>query len=124
MKYFTSTEAKTRFGEFIEAGMKGGVCLTRNGRPAGYLIPADDYEKGEAHSPGVAPGGGIAETLTLYSLGKIPRLCAMQRIGILDYGLLLRLLNAAGLPHPRPKEQDRRKLDKAFDAFMDQAQDG
>lgn len=122
MKYFTSTEAKTHFGEFIEAGMKSGVCLTRNGRPAGYLVPADEYKKDETHQRGVVEGGGIEEILTMYSLGKIPRLSAMQRIGITDYGLLLRLLNAAGLPHPTTKERDRRKLDQAFDAFFDQSE--
>lgn len=46
----------------------------------------------------------------------------MQQLGIADYGLLLRLLGAAGLPYPTPKEKDRRKLDQAFEVFMDQAQ--
>src|SRR5450759_1481549 len=106
MKSFTSTEAKTRFGEFIEAGMKSGVCLTRNGRPAGYLIPADEYEKFEHYRPSAdGAGNGVEEVLTMYSLGKIPRQSAMRQIGIADYGLLLRLLNAAGLPHPALKEK-------------------
>ncbi|MBV5322218.1 MAG: type II toxin-antitoxin system prevent-host-death family antitoxin [Ilumatobacteraceae bacterium] len=122
LKYFTSTEAKTRFGEFIEAGMKSGVCLTRNGRAAGYLVPADEYEKSEARAPASTAANGVEEILTQYSLGKVPRSSAMQQLGISDYGLLLRLLNAAGLPYPTPKEKDRRKLDQAFDAFMDQAQ--
>ena len=43
MKNFTSTEAKTRFGEFMETGMKEGVWVTRNGRPAGYFVPAEKY---------------------------------------------------------------------------------
>lgn len=124
MKYFTPAEAKTRFGEFIETGIKSGVCLTRNGRAAGYLVPANHYEQGEIHPPSPSGGfaNGIEEILTQYSLGKIPRLAAMQQAGIADYGQLLRLLNAAGLPHPIPKEKDRRKLDLAFDAFMAQTQ--
>ena len=122
MKYFTATEAKTRFGEFIEAGMKSGVCLTRNGRAAGYLVPAGEYEKSEARAPASAAANGVEEILTQYSLGRLPRLSAMQQLGIADYGLLLRLLNAAGLPYPTPKEKDRRQRDQTFDAFMDQAQ--
>ncbi|OGB74168.1 MAG: hypothetical protein A2496_00105 [Burkholderiales bacterium RIFOXYC12_FULL_60_6] len=123
MKYFTSTEAKTRFGEFIEAGMKSGVCLTRNGRAAGYLVPAEEYEKSELGQPASVAANGVEEILTQYSLGRIPRLSAMQQLEMTDYGLLLRLLNAVGLPRPTPKEKGRRKLDQAFDVFMEQAQD-
>jgi len=120
MKYFTSTEAKTRFGEFIAAGMKSGVCLTKNGRAAGYLVPADEYEKQAARPVSSMATNGIEEVLTQYSLGQLPRFVAMQQLGIADYGLLLRLLNAAGLPHPRAKAAERRKFDQAFDEFMAQ----
>ena len=121
MKYFTSTEAKTRFGEFIAAGMKSGVCLTKNGRAAGYLVPADEYEKQATRVVANVTANGIEEVLAQYALGKLPRLAAMQQLGIVDYGLLLRLLNAAGLPHPRVKAAERRKFDQAFDDFMLQA---
>lgn len=122
LKYFTSTEAKTRFGEFIEAGMKSGVCLTRNGRAAGYLIPAQEYEMSEVRLPASTPANGIGEILVQYSLGQVPRLSAMQQLGISDYGLLLRLLNAAGLPYPTPKKKERHKLEQEFEVFMNQAQ--
>jgi hypothetical protein len=44
--------------------------------------------------------GGNLQVLVDYSLGRIPRRVAMQQIGVTDYGDLLRLLNAAQLPHP------------------------
>lgn len=118
MKYFTSTEAKTRFGEFIAAGMKSGVCLTKNGRAAGYLVPADDFEKQSKRPLGNAAANGVEEVLVQYSLGRLPRLVAMQQLGLLDYGMLLRLLNAAGLPYPVAKVAQRRQCDQAFDDFM------
>lgn len=43
---------------------------------------------------------GVMQELTAYSMGQRPRAVAMAAIGIDDYGALLRLLNAANLPHP------------------------
>lgn len=122
MKNFTATEAKSRFGEFIETGMREGVCIIRNGRAAGYFIPAEEYEAkggGLGNVPNV--GNGIAEVLAGYSIGLIPRSTAMQSIGIQDFGMLLRLLNVAGLPHPRSGKTDGQKMGKSFDAFMEQS---
>ena len=115
MQNFTSTEAKTRFGEFMEIGMKEGVCVTRNGHPAGYFVPADEYTPGmrAGREPLEAPNG-IAETLAHYAIGSIPRQVAMKAIGTDDYGVLLRLLNAAGFPHPQVKGADLSRMARSF----------
>ena len=41
-----------------------------------------------------------ARDLVDYSMGRKPRLATMQALAIDDYGLLIRLLNEAGRPHP------------------------
>mgnify|MGYP003583851955 CR=1 FL=1 len=41
-----------------------------------------------------------ARALVDYSMGRKPRLATMQELAIDDYGLLIRLLNEAGLPQP------------------------
>lgn len=43
---------------------------------------------------------GVMQALTDYSLGFKPRIVVMAELGLNDYGSLLRLLNAANLPHP------------------------
>lgn len=43
---------------------------------------------------------GVVQELLNYSMGSRPRAVAMQALGVSDYGVFLRLLNAAGLPHP------------------------
>ena len=48
---------------------------------------------------GAAISGVIAALLD-YSSGRRPRAAVMAELGLQDYGALLRLLNATGLPHP------------------------
>lgn len=43
---------------------------------------------------------GVIQELIDYSLGFKPRTAVMAALGLDDYGSLLRLLNAASLPHP------------------------
>lgn len=43
---------------------------------------------------------GVLQVLLDYAMGLRPRIVAMQALGTDDYGVLLRLLNAAALPHP------------------------
>ena len=43
---------------------------------------------------------GVLQELIDYSLGFKPRSVVMGTLGLDDYGALLRLLNAASLPHP------------------------
>ena len=43
---------------------------------------------------------GVLQVLLDYSMGRVPRAAALESLGTHDYGVLLRLLNAAELPHP------------------------
>jgi 3-hydroxyisobutyrate dehydrogenase-like beta-hydroxyacid dehydrogenase len=47
-----------------------------------------------------AGASGVLQELIDYSMGRRPRAVTMDTLGIDDYGVLLRLLNAANLPHP------------------------
>jgi hypothetical protein len=48
----------------------------------------------------LSTSSGVAQALVDYSMGRKPRLATMQELAIDDYGVLIRLLNDAGLPHP------------------------
>jgi prevent-host-death family protein len=45
MKRVTALEAKTRFGEVLEAAQRQPVSITRNGRPSVVMISAESYER-------------------------------------------------------------------------------
>ncbi len=41
----TATDAKTRFGEFVDLAQKEPVTVERSGRPCAVLIAIDEYER-------------------------------------------------------------------------------
>ncbi|TAG28201.1 MAG: type II toxin-antitoxin system Phd/YefM family antitoxin [Burkholderiales bacterium] len=43
MKTFTAKEAKTHFGEFLDAMQREPVIVTKNGRSVGIMIPFGDH---------------------------------------------------------------------------------
>ncbi len=43
MKTFTAKEAKTHFGEFLDAMQREPVIVTKNGRSVGIMIPFDGH---------------------------------------------------------------------------------
>ena len=45
MKSVTALEAKTRFGEVLEAAQRQPVSITRNGRPSAVMISAESYPR-------------------------------------------------------------------------------
>jgi prevent-host-death family protein len=45
MKSVTALEAKTRFGEVIEAAQRQPISVTRNGRPSVVIISAESYDR-------------------------------------------------------------------------------
>jgi prevent-host-death family protein len=45
MKSVTALEAKTRFGEVLEAAQRQPVSITRNGRPSVVMISAESYAR-------------------------------------------------------------------------------
>jgi hypothetical protein len=80
MKTFTATDARNRFGEFLDAGMVEGVKLVRNNRTLGYFLPERQYEEWAqfARSPSVSPkkttaklSAGQLETLAAFCAGRI-----------------------------------------------------
>jgi len=44
MKTYTTTQARTRFGEFISAVQRAPVRVSRRGNPVGVMVSAQDYE--------------------------------------------------------------------------------
>jgi len=68
---------------------------------------------GGGGSPAGAASGVLQELLD-YSAGSRPRAVAIQALGISDYGGFLRLLNAAGLPHPIVPMSTRRQMADAL----------
>lgn len=45
MQTFTANEAKTRFGEFLDAAQREPVRVMRHDRVVGVLVSAQDYEQ-------------------------------------------------------------------------------
>ena len=44
----TSTEAQTRFGEFMDRAQREPVSITKNGRKFAVLLSQEDYERLQA----------------------------------------------------------------------------
>lgn len=47
MLNFTANEAKTRFGDLMTKAQREAVTITKNGRPAVVVVPAEDYAEYE-----------------------------------------------------------------------------
>lgn len=45
MKSVTALEAKSRFGEVLQAAQRQPVSITRNGRPSVVMISAESYAR-------------------------------------------------------------------------------
>ncbi len=45
MKCVTALEAKTRFGEVLEAAQRQPISITRNGRPSVVMISAESFAR-------------------------------------------------------------------------------
>ncbi len=45
MKSVTALEAKTRFGEVLEAAQRQPISITRNGRPSVVMISAESFAR-------------------------------------------------------------------------------
>lgn len=43
MRTFTANEAKTHFGELLDAAQRGPVQVTRHKRVVGVMVSAEDY---------------------------------------------------------------------------------
>ena len=109
MKTFTTTDARNKFGEFLDAGMIERVKLVRNNRVIGYFLPEREYNeltramtarlKRHEHQSH-ALHKAQEETLLLYSKGQISASETKADVGC-DYRELLALLADRGLALPR-----------------------
>ncbi len=104
MRTFSTTEARNRFGEFLDAGMVERVKLVRNNRVIGYFLPERDYA--ELMRTQVMQQkltrqltGAELETLTLYSQGKIGASEAKASMAC-NYRELISMLAQRNLPLP------------------------
>ena len=77
MKTFTATEARNKFGEFLDVGVVEGVKLVRNNRVIGYFLPERAYEELKSAAQRVTRHDSPKlsqqqeDTLVLYSQGKV-----------------------------------------------------
>ncbi len=136
MKTFTATDARNRFGEFLDSGMVEGVKVVRNNRILGYFVPEREYEVlKRAASVGVRtpelPDMSLSpeqlETLALFSQGKIASTEAKVELGC-DRRGLISLLSERGflLPHvarSRAEEMARAALEAIGLPTEDQPRD-
>lgn len=108
MKTFSTTDAKNRFGEFVDTGMVERVKLIRNNRVVGYFLPEREYN--ELTSAMIArierpePQTRLLteaqeETLALYSQGQVGASEAKADAGC-NYRELISMLAERGLALP------------------------
>jgi predicted DNA-binding protein (UPF0251 family) len=107
MKTINATDAKNRFGAFLDAGMTEGVRLVRNNRVIGYFVPAPQYAaltEAARGKPLAIAGKRLTEdqleALRLYSERHITSTEAKASLGVDRWGLL-ELLAEHGLRLPR-----------------------
>ena len=114
MKTYTATDARNRFGEFLDAGMVEGVKVVRNNRVLGYFVPERQYEEWAqfatlASMPSKKSGEKLKhdqiETLNAYCAGEIT--ASEARAGLAcDRRALIELVAMQGLtlPHVSPSQ--------------------
>lgn len=109
MKTFSTTEARNRFGEFLDTGMIERVKLVRNNRVVGYFLPERDYNEltrsvnarnKVAEQQARLLTADHEETLSLYSQGRIGASEAKADLAC-ESRELIALLNQRGLSLPR-----------------------
>ncbi len=109
MKTFSTTDARNRFGEFLDTGMVERVKLVRNNRIVGYFLPERDYNEltssVNARHKSAEPQTRLLtaaqeEALSLYSQGKIGASEAKADLAC-ESRELISLLGERGLPLPR-----------------------
>ena len=118
MKTFSTTDARNRFGEFLDAGMVERVKLVRNNRVVGYFIPEREYNEltssvnareKSAQRQNRTLSSDLEETLRLYSQGKIGASEAKADLACDTRGLLA-FLHQRGLPLPQVSRDVAEKM--------------
>jgi hypothetical protein len=109
MKTFSTTDARNRFGEFLDTGMVERVKLVRNNRVIGYFLPDRDYQEltraamtaqdASRQTPSCQLTLAQQETLGLYSQGQIAASEAKTDLGC-NCRELISMLACCGLALP------------------------
>ena len=125
MKTFSATDARNKFGDFLDTGMIEGVRVVRNNRVLGYFVPEREYERlkhvaeGTGHRPPASQAKALSpaqmETLVLYSQAKITSTEAKVDLGCDRRGLIT-LIAQNGLLLPRT---DRARADEMARVALD-----
>lgn len=77
MKTYTATDARNRFGEFLDAGMVEGVKIVRNNRTLGYFLPERQYEQwAQLAALASMPSKKLKEKLSAEQLETLTAYCA------------------------------------------------
>ena len=122
MKTFSTTEARNKFGEFLDAGMIERIKLVQNNRVIGYFLPEREYmELMRASSIEQKRPRQLSEiheeALTLYSQGQISASEAKANLDC-NYRVLLSMLaeRHLALPHVDIKRAEKMATE-ALDAL-------
>ena len=109
MKTFSATDARNRFGEFLDSGMVEGVRVVRNNRVLGYFVPEREYEElrraarsdaAASHQPTPGLRASQLDTLSRYCAVEITGSEAKADLGCDRRGLIaLVARNGFMLPH-------------------------
>ena len=125
MKTMSATDAKNRFGDLLDASAEGPVRIDRNGHPIAYTLSSDDFDLvkdllglARVQQLVAARDQKVLAVLRGYSIGEVSRRAAISRLGLHDYGQLLRALRAAGMAAPVLPAVDRAKMVDAFVAAV------
>ncbi len=76
------------------------LAARRGTSVTGLVRSALEQQIAVADQIAASGSSGVLQTLAGYSMGKLPRSVTMKELGIEDYGSLLQLMKAAGLPFP------------------------
>ena len=118
MKTFTATEARNRFGEFLDAGMVEGVKVVRNNRTLGYFVPERQYQNWSqvagmsgtsVAQPTVHLGLQEIEALTAFCAGEITSAEVRAELKC-DRRRLIELVAAQGLKLPHLSHLEANKM--------------
>lgn len=103
---FSAKDAKTRFGQLLEASNIAPVEITKNGRVYAYMVSAKTFN--EMAKP------DSSDAFILFSSGKIGSGLAVRSSGLRDYATFLIELGKRGLPLPSLPGDEINSMSKTF----------
>jgi prevent-host-death family protein len=110
---FSAKDAKTRFGQLLEASSQSPVEITKNGRVFAYMVSAKtfmDMEKSAQNN----------DAFTLFSIGKIGSNAAVRMSGLRDYATFLVELGKKDLALPSLPDNEIERMKNTFTDLIKQ----